>query len=130
MPRRAGSNIIAGDVAAVPPLRSQHPPNKQLHHRLNLNRNPKLKLPRLRPNRPSKRRNPRAAAGPANLPSNRKPIQPSRRSGNPLPKRQRVHVALNVKRNHPLVPIRAAAGIPAELAAISAAIRQPPERSG
>jgi hypothetical protein len=128
MPQRAVSNIIAGDVAAGPPLRSQHPPSKPLHH--HLNRNPKLKLPRLRPNRPSKRKSHHVAADPANLPSNRNRIPLWRRSGSLLLKLQRVHVALNAKRNHPLVPIRAAAGIPAELAAISAAIRQPPERSG
>jgi hypothetical protein len=130
MPQRAVSNIIAGDVAGGPPLRSQHPPSKPLHHRLNLNRNPKLKLPRLRPNRPSKRKSHHVAADPANLPSNRNRIPLWRRSGSLLLKLQRVHVALNAKRNHPPAPILAAAGIPVELAAISAAIRRPPERSG
>jgi hypothetical protein len=129
MPRRAVSNITAVDGGAVPPDRNQHPPNKQLHRRLSLNRNPTLKLPRLQPTRPSKRKNHRVAAGPANLPSNRKHIQLSRRSVSLLLKPQPVRADLNAKKNHPLVPILAAAGIPVGLDAISAALRRPPGHS-
>ena len=130
MPRRAGSNTIAAAGAAGHLLRNQHLPSKLLHHRLSLNRNPKLKLLRLQPNRQSKRRNHRVAAGPANPPSNRKHIQPSRRSASLLLKPQPVRADLNAKKNRPYDPIRAAAGIPVELAAISAALRRPPERFG
>ncbi len=126
MPRRAVSNITAVDGAAVPPLRNQHLPSKPLHRRLSLNRNPALKLPRLQATRPSKRKNHRVAAGPANRPSNRKHIRLSRRSGSLLLKPQRVRADLNAKKNHPLVPILAAAGIPVDPDAISAVLRRPP----
>ena len=73
MPQRAANNTIdaAGGVALPP--RNQLLLSKPLHRRRRLNRKPKLKLPRLQPTRPSKKKKPSATPpAPASTPSNRK----------------------------------------------------------